>query len=77
MAGVPLVFPGDQVTDQRFNQLVNGPLFHPIVLMMLNRLMIALRVVVEATGAAGDRALEAHCALVASQDSQEEQDGEA
>jgi hypothetical protein len=49
------------MTSERFNQLLNGPLGHPFVMMRLNRLAIALRVVVDTTGKAGEDALEAHC----------------
>lgn len=50
------------MTDKEFNQLLNGPLSHPLILMRLNRLSIALRVVVKATGEAGAKALRDHCA---------------
>jgi hypothetical protein len=49
------------MTDERFNELVNGPLSHPIVMFKVTRMALALRYVVEATGEAGDRALEEHC----------------
>lgn len=49
------------MTDERFNELVNGPLSHPLPMFSLTRLVIALRAVVEATGEAGVQALEAHC----------------
>lgn len=49
------------MTSERFNALLNGPLAHPFIPMRLNRLAIALRVVVDATGEAGEKALEAHC----------------
>jgi len=50
------------MSDDEFNRLLNGPLAHPLVLMRLNLLSIALRVVVKATGEAGERALREHCA---------------
>lgn len=49
------------MTDERFNELLYGPLYHPIISLACTRLVLALRYVVEATGQAGDRALEAHC----------------
>jgi hypothetical protein len=48
--------------DERFNQLLNGPLAHPLIPFTISRLSLALRSVVEATGEAGERALEEHCA---------------
>jgi hypothetical protein len=48
--------------SDEFNRLLNGPLAHPFVMMRLNRLSIALRVVVDATGEAGEKALRDHCA---------------
>jgi hypothetical protein len=49
------------MTDERFNQLLRGPLHHPLPMFTLTRLAIALRTVVDATGEAGERALEEHC----------------
>lgn len=49
------------MTDERFNQLVNGPLSHPMPMFVITRLAMALRAVVEATGHAGEIALEKHC----------------
>ena len=50
------------MTDKRFNELLNGPLCHPLVPFVINRLALALRVVVKATGEVGEAALEAYCA---------------
>ena len=50
------------MTDKEFNGLLNGPLAHPMIMMRLNRLSIALSVVVRATGEAGEKALRDHCA---------------
>lgn len=50
------------MTDERFNELLNGPLSHPMPTFTVTRLALALRDVVEATGEAGERALERHCA---------------
>jgi hypothetical protein len=50
------------VTPERFDELVNGPLSHPLVPLRLSRLALALFAVVQATGDAGAAALEAHCA---------------
>jgi hypothetical protein len=49
------------LTDERFSELLNGPLAHPLIPFRLTRLTLALRAVVDATGAAGVRALESHC----------------
>lgn len=49
------------MTDERFNQLLNGPLSHPFPAFTITRLIIALRVVVDATGKKGEEALEEHC----------------
>jgi hypothetical protein len=49
------------MTTERFNQLINGPLGHPMPQFMLTRLARALLHVVEATGKAGDDALEQFC----------------
>jgi len=48
--------------SERFNELLNGPLYHPMVGFTITRLALALRAVVEATGEAGEKALEEHCA---------------
>ncbi len=50
------------MTDKRFNELINGPLGHPIIMFRISRLVLALRNVVEVCGDAGANALEAHCA---------------
>jgi len=50
------------MTDERFNELLNGPLHHPMISFAITRLTLALRAVVEATGKAGEEALELHCA---------------
>jgi hypothetical protein len=62
------------VSDHEFNKLVNGPLSHPLVLFRLTRLSTALRAVVEATGAAGEKALRDHCARREEQDAPREQE---
>jgi len=49
------------MTNQRFNELLNGPLSHPMPMFTITRLALALRAVVDATGEAGERALENHC----------------
>jgi len=49
------------MTDERFNELLNGPISHPIMPLFMLRLAQALRSVVEKCGDAGDAALEAHC----------------
>lgn len=49
------------MTDERFNQLLSGALHHPLPQFTIMRLALALRAVVDETGAAGERALERHC----------------
>lgn len=49
------------MTEQRFNELLNGPLSHPLPMFAITRLAIALKTVVDATGTAGETALESHC----------------
>lgn len=59
------------MTNERFNELLNGPLAHPMPQFCLTRLALALRDVVESTGEAGEKALEAHCAARTEKDSQD------
>jgi hypothetical protein len=56
------------MTNERFNQLLNGPLKHPLPMFTMTRLALALRSVVEATGKAGEEALEAYCRAREEQD---------
>ncbi len=49
------------VDTERFNELLNGPLAHPMPMFSMMRVTMALKAVVDATGAAGERALEEHC----------------
>jgi hypothetical protein len=42
--------------------MLNGPLKGPLPMFTICRLVLALWAVVEVTGEAGERALEAHCA---------------
>jgi hypothetical protein len=49
------------MTVERFNELLNGPLSHPLPIFAIMRLTLALRCVLEAAGEAGDEALEAYC----------------
>jgi len=56
------------MTDERFNELLNGPLSHSMPMFVITRLALALRAVVQATGQAGEQALEAHCAARKEQD---------
>lgn len=48
------------MTDERFNELLNGPLSHPLIPFRLTRLLLALRAVVESCPEA-ERAFEQHC----------------
>ena len=50
------------MTNERFNELLNGPLSHPMPMFVITRLSSALFVVVQATGEAGEKALEEYCA---------------
>ena len=61
------------MTDDRFNELLAGPLSHPLPMFTLGRTILALRAVVEATGEAGERALEAHCAARQEADEREQE----
>lgn len=56
------------MTNERFNELLNGPLSHPLPMFTITRLSLALMAVVEATGAEGEKALEAYCEQRAVQD---------
>jgi len=49
------------MTDERFNELLNGPLDHPFPMFRLTRLARALGYVVSQTGTAGAAALEEFC----------------
>jgi hypothetical protein len=59
------------MTDERFNELMNGPLDHPLGVCRISRLLLALREVVEATGDKGEQALERYCAEREQRDNQE------
>lgn len=62
------------MTDERFNELLNGPLHHPMITFVITRLTMALRAVVEECGPAGEAALEAHCAARERQDDERVRD---
>lgn len=49
------------MTTERFNQLLAGPLTHPMPQFTMMRLALALKDVVDSTGEAGEQALERHC----------------
>jgi hypothetical protein len=61
--------------NERFNELINGPLGHPLVTMRINRLVVALHYVVQECGPAGEKALEGICADYQRQDQQENGEG--
>ncbi len=63
------------MTDERFNELLAGPLYHPMVPFTITRLALALRHVIEATGEQGEAALEAHCAALEKQDESGDETG--
>jgi hypothetical protein len=50
------------MNPQRFDQLLDGPLSHPVLLYTVNRLRRCLYFVVEATGLEGAAAMERFCA---------------
>jgi hypothetical protein len=62
------------MTEERFNELLNGPLSHPLPMFAATRLALALLAVVEATGDAGEKALEEHCRMRQQQDEQKARD---
>ena len=49
------------MTDERFNELLNGPLGHPLIPFRITRLVLALRAVLDACGPQADIALEDYC----------------
>lgn len=51
------------MTDERFNELLNGPLSHPLVPFAILRLAGALKHVIDATGPEGEQAFEHYCAM--------------
>lgn len=54
---------------EEFNQLLEGPLSHPMIPFQITRLTLALAAVVQATGKQGADALRSYCA------GREERDG--
>lgn len=46
---------------ERMNELLTGPLWHPLMPLHITRLALALAFVVNATGTAGESALEQYC----------------
>lgn len=67
---------GRCMSDERFNELLNGPLSHPFPMFTMTRLAHALRAVVDATGKVGVRALEDHCASRQQQDDRDDASAE-
>lgn len=51
------------MTDQRFNELLNGALSHQLMPFRITRLALALRFVVDHCGEKGEQALESWCTL--------------
>lgn len=62
------------MTIDRYNELLNGALAHPLWPFRLSRLQIALWFVLERTGDVGAAALEDHCRVRVEQDRQAEDD---
>jgi hypothetical protein len=56
--------------DERFNQLINGALFHPMPHLALTRALLALRFVVDSCGESGAESLESYCAMRDEQDNE-------
>lgn len=50
-----------KIDDIEFNKLLNGPLMHPMPMFTIQRLAMALRVVVEAGGEPAAAALRSYC----------------
>ena len=50
------------ITDDEFNELLNGPLMHPMPMFTIQRLALALRMVLEAGGEPAAQALRSYCA---------------
>lgn len=61
-----------KMSDEEFNGLLAGPLHHPLPMFTITRLAMALRYVVERTGAAGVVALRLHCDMRNEKDEREE-----
>ena len=57
-----------RVTQERLNELLRGPLNHDSIGFRSAKLILALWAVIQATGAAGEQALEQHCAQTAAED---------
>jgi len=51
------------MTDQRYNELLNGPLMHPMPMFTISRLARALGYVVGTCGKEGTDALEEFCKM--------------
>lgn len=51
----------EKMDDEEFNRLLNGPLAHPFPIFAIQRLAMALRIVVEAGGPDAARALRSYC----------------
>jgi len=61
------------MSDEEFNGLLAGPLSHPLPMFTISRLAMALRYVVEVTGAAGVVALRSHCEMRQAKDEREDE----
>ena len=59
------------MTDERFNELLSGPLSHPMIHLHINRLCLALRITLQAGGEASEKALEECCAAWEKRDEEE------
>jgi hypothetical protein len=62
------------ISNERFNELLNGPLTGPTIQFTTLRLAQALRHVVEGTGAQGVKILEDYCEARQKQDEEKAED---
>lgn len=51
------------MTTKRFNELLNGPLHHPLPAFSFTRVALALAYVLDVCGESADKALEDYCKL--------------
>ncbi len=56
------------MTNERFNELLRGPLSHPLWPFQTTRLILALRCLVEAGGPEAEDALETFCQAMEARD---------
>lgn len=59
------------MTNERFNELLNGPLYHPMMPFTVTRLARALEYVLSEVGVEADAALETFCEYQKAKDEQD------